>query len=298
MSQVDSPLLPLPVKGVSHAVVFFESMPKNIMGDFTKRLREDYPELQALDPARWGAASEPRAISFGELCSNDGDEGWRKAGKWHLLIDSQGVAPEVKQAILDGPQTPDERMLERLDEAGVAVMVFLLTDPEQPSTPMTKIKSLCRPIWRFLEMGATGVAFPEAGTMITAETLKLMKLDELGAGHSYLFISTGLAERSHDMMWFRTQGMAQFGLPDLCHGVPKTMGQEKGKAEDLEAHLTATRLVMETLPPAMIAEGGVLPIGGEVQVGEKNFIRCPAPEKAPDMVSRFGFCFLKSAGQS
>lgn len=287
MSQVDSPLLPLPVRGVSHAVVFFETMPKNIMGDFTTRLKEDYPELQKLDPSRWGAASEPRAISFGELCSNDGDEGWRKMGKWHLLIDSQGVAPEVKQAILDGPQTPDERMLERLDEAGVAVMVFLLIDPEQPSTPLSKIKSLCRPVWRLLEMGATGVAFPEAGTMITAETLRLLTIEELAAGHSYLFVSSGLTERSHDMMWFRTQGMAQFGLPDLCHGIPK------GEDKELEEHLTATRLVMETLPPAMIAEGGILPIGGEVQVGERTFIRCKAPEKAPSMVSRYGFCYLK-----
>ena len=36
MSQVDDILLPLPRKGLSHAVVFFESMPESVMTHFTR----------------------------------------------------------------------------------------------------------------------------------------------------------------------------------------------------------------------------------------------------------------------
>ena len=35
MSQVDSPLLPLPVRGKSHAVVFFDQFPKSLMTELT-----------------------------------------------------------------------------------------------------------------------------------------------------------------------------------------------------------------------------------------------------------------------
>ena len=63
--------------------------------------------------------------------------------------------------------------------------------------------------------------------------------------------------------------------------------------DELEEELTRTRLLMETLPPEMIAVGGVLPPGGEVQVGPRVFKRVKAPEKAPQQVSRFGFMYLE-----
>ena len=52
MSQVDDILLPLPRKGLSHAVVFFESMPESVMTHFTRNLKNDYPNLQPLNPER------------------------------------------------------------------------------------------------------------------------------------------------------------------------------------------------------------------------------------------------------
>ena len=81
--------------------------------------------------------------------------------------------------------------------------------------------------------------------------------------------------------------MAQFGLPDLCHAVPSDLGKE------LEDELTRTRLVLETLPPEMIAQGGVLPLGGMVTVGERKFTAKPLPENVPAMASRHGFCYLE-----
>jgi hypothetical protein len=286
MSLVDKPpLLPLPVRGLAHAVVFFESMPKSVMTELTRRLQVEYPLLKPLDPARWGAATEPRMVSFGELEAETGAHG-HKAG-WHLLIDSEGVAPDVKRVILEGPQANDERLLVKLDEAGASVLIFLLDDGWRPSTPLTRMHALCHPVWDLLALGASGVAFPEGGTMLNAETLMLISPSDLTAGHSYLFVSSGLAHRSETHLWFRTYGMAQFGLPDLCHAVPNDM------VKDLEDELTRTRLVLETLPPEMIAQGGVLPIGGTVEVGERVFKAAHLPEDAPALVSRHGFCYLE-----
>ena len=287
MSQADEILLPLPRRGVSHAVVFFESMPESVMTNFLQELKADYPNVQPLNPKRWGAAAEPRPISFGEVLSDDPDGGWNRVTKWHMLLDSEGVAPEVKAALAEGPQSPDERIQQKFDEAGASVLVFLVYDGSDASTPVSKMKALCRPVWRLLNMGAQGVAFPEGGTLLSAETLKLLPVEELASGHSYLFLSSGLAEKAHGKMWFRTHGMAQFGLPDLCHGIPEDLGDE------LEEELTRTRLLMETLPPAMLAQGGVLPIGGEVSVGPRVFRACKPPEKAPAMKSRFGFTYLE-----
>lgn len=285
MSRVDNPLLPLPLKGLSHALVFFEGMPKSLMTDLTRRLQAEYPHLKPLNPSRWGAATEPRMVSFGELEAPTDDHGHEAV--WHVLIDSEGVAPEVKRAVLEGPQANDERMLVKLDEAGASVLVFLLDDGERPSTPMTRMLALAQPVWSLLAMGAAGVAFPEGGTMLSAETLKLLSPDELSSGHSYLFVSSGLAHTGDGGYWFRTYGMAQFGLPDLCHCVPADFG------DGLEEELIRTRLVLETLPPEMIAQGGVLPIGGAVLVGERVFKAAPLPDTAPAMVSRHGFCFLE-----
>ncbi len=285
MSQVDSPLLPLPVRGLAHAVVFFDKMPKSLLTELTTRLTVEYPLLAPLDPSRWGAAKEPRMVSFGELQARTSDHGHQAL--WHILIDSEGVAPEVKQAILEGPQAADERLVGKLEEASASVLVFLLDDGVRPSTPMTRLQTLSHPVWTLLELGASGVAFPEGGTMVSAETLRLLGPDDLSPGHSYLFVSSGLAHRSESSLWFRTFGMAQFGLPDLCHAVPSSLG------DDLEEELTRTRLVLETLPPEMIAQGGILPLGGAVMVGERTFVAKPMPEDAPALASRYGFCYLE-----
>lgn len=287
MSQVDEILLPLPRKGLSHAVVFFDRMPESVMTKFTQNLKADYPNLQPLNPERWAATSEPRPISFGEVLSDDPDEGWTRVTRWHLLLDSEGVAPEVKAAIAEAPLAPDERVQQKLEEAGASILVFLLADGCDVSTPVSKLRALCRPIWQLLKMGASGVAFPEGGTVLNAETLLLLDVEDLAPGHSYLFVSSGLQEKSHGKMWFRTHGMAQFGLPDLCHGVPVDVG------EGLEDELTRTRLLMETLPPEMIAVGGVLPLGGEVQVGPRTFKAVKPPDPSPSLRSRFGFSFLE-----
>lgn len=286
-SPVDDILLPLPRKGINHAVVFFNALPDPLMTDFTERLRADYPKLQPLDPGRWAAASVPRPISFGELLADDPDGGWKRVPRWHLLIDSEGIAPEVKEAIAAAPQAPDERVQQHIDEAHGSVLVFLLSDGSESSSPLTKMKALCRPVWHLLEMGATGVAFPEGGTILSAETLRMLSVEDLDAGHSYLFVSSGLEGKSDGKLWFRTYGMAQFGLPDLCHGVPEDLG------DDLEEELTRTRLVMETLPAEMIAVGGVLPLGGEVQVGSRVFKATRAPSEMPEIASRFGISYLE-----
>jgi hypothetical protein len=262
-------------------------MPESIMTTFLQNLKEDYPNLQPLNPERWGAASEPRPISFGELLSDDPDDGWQRVTRWHLLLDSEGVAPEVKETIAAAPQLPDERVQQKMDEAGASILVFLVADGADVSTPVSKMRALCRPVWQLLKLGATGVAFPEGGTVLSAETLRMLPVESLQAGHSYLFVSSGLHQKSHGKMWFRTHGMAQFGLPDLCHGVAENLKDE------LEEELTRTRLLMETLPAEMVAVGGVLPVGGEVQVGPRVFKAIKPPEDRPQAVSRFGFCYIE-----
>lgn len=285
MYPVASELAPLPAKGLAHAVVFFPDLPKHLMGRLTKALMRDYPLLRPLDPTRWGVASSPRTVSFGELVAQTDDHGHTAC--WHLLIDSQGIAPEVRQAIFDRAQANDEPLLTKLDESQAAVLVFLLDDGCRPSTPMTRMHALSYPVWRLLELGASGVAFPEGGTILSSGTLGLLEAQNLGAGHSYLFVSNGVAHRAEDKLWFRTYGMAQFGLPDLCHSVLNDPGDE------FEEELTRTRLVFETLPPEMIAVGGVLPLGGAVTVGDRVFRAAALPDDAPPMASRYGLCYLE-----
>ncbi len=286
MSQVDERLLlPLPLSGVSHAVVFFEALPKSVMTGLLELLREDYPLLNPLDPNRWGAASEPRPITFGEL-EEQAQEG-RASARWHLLIDAQGVAPEVIDAVHASPQSFDERLAGQMAEAGASVLVFLLDDGVRPSTPLSKLRALCRPVWRLLEMGGLGVTFPEGGTMLSADTLKLIRPDELDAGRFYLTVSSGLAERREGLLWFRTYGMAGYGLPDLCTKV--VSAQEK----DLEDALLKVRTLLETLPAEMVAQGGVLPLGGEVAVGDRTFRAVAPPEEPLTFRSRFGFSHLE-----
>ena len=131
------------------------------------------------------ASTTERVEGYLQLLSDDPDGGWNRVTRWHLLVDSEGVAPEVREAIDAGPQQHDERVYQKMEEAGASVLVFLLNDGADVSTPMSKMQALCRPIWRLLELGATGVAFPEGGTMLSAETLKHLDVEALEAGANH-----------------------------------------------------------------------------------------------------------------
>lgn len=285
MSLVNKAITPLPAKGLAHAVVLFPTQPHELMTKLVEGLKASYPLLKPLDKARWGVTTKPRVTSFGELEAEVDSLG--HLARWHILVDSQGVAPEVKQAIIEGAQAGDERYLAMLDEAQTAVLVFLLDDGERPSQSLTRLQALCYPVWELLLQGASVVAFPEGRTILGADTLRLISVSDLGPGHSYLFVSNGVAHREDGLIWCRTYGMAQFGLPDLCRSVASHL------EGSMDEELTQTRLIFETLPPEMIAVGGVLPIGGTVAVGERVFKAARLPENAPSMPSRYGFCYLE-----
>ena len=80
--------------------------------------------------------------------------------------------------------------------------------------------------------------------------------------------------------------MGQFGLPDLAASLPSRVGEE----DRLEADLSSLRLLFETLPPAMIREQGILPVGGTVEVGARTWTAVGEPGSVdyPFLRSRCG----------
>lgn len=267
---------PVPANAALHAVV--------LLPDGEHRLSQYLAVLPSRTPGLicgpWTALERPRPCTWADL---EG-EGWA----FRLVFDPQGVAPgEALEAVAAG--NPSDECKMDLEEHQAACLIFLTKFPTE-SSPWERFFALCRVAWGWVDAGASLLALPEARLLLPRRLLLATEPEQLTPDLSYLFLSNGLAEveekTQERKLWLRTWGMGQFNLPDLAASLPSRPGEE----ERLEAELESLRLLFETLPPAMIREGGVLPVGGTVQVGERTWTAVGEPGSVdyPFLRSRCG----------
>ncbi|MFN8607780.1 MAG: hypothetical protein U0931_09620 [Vulcanimicrobiota bacterium] len=267
---------PVPTNAALHAV--------SLLPDGEHRLSQYLAALPARTPGLncgpWTALERPRPCTWADL---EGD-GW----SFRLVFDPQGVAPgEALEAVSAG--NPSEECKLDLEEHQAACLIFLTRFPAD-STPWSRFLALCRVAWGWVDAGASLLALPEARLLLPRRVLLATEPEQLSPDLSYLFLTNGLAEMEkkadESKLWLRTWGMGQFNLPDLAASLPSRAGEE----ERLERDLESLRLLFETLPPAMIRESGVLPVGGTVQVGERTWTAVGEPGSVdyPFLRSRCG----------
>ena len=266
---------PIPAGALLHAVV--------LLPDSEHRLAQFLTALplhtEGLTFGSWTAIELPRPCTW---CDLEGD-GW----SFRLVFDPQGVPPGALAAISAG--NPSDECKQDLDEHQAACMVFLTQYPAD-STPWARFVALSRVAWSWVDAGASLLALPEAQLLLPRRLLMATEPENLSPDLSYLFLTNGVAEIEEKgeerKLWLRTWGLGQFGLPDLATSLASCPGEEARLEKDLES----LRLLFETLPPAMIREGGVLPIGGTVQVGSRTWtaIGEPGAVDYPFLRSRCG----------
>lgn len=254
---------PVPAGAVLHAVVLLPDA-EHRMAQYLAALPTRTPGLTA---GPWTAIERPRPCTW---CDLEGD-GW----SFRLVFDPQGVAAgEALEAVSAG--NPSDECKMDLDEHQAACLIFLTKFPADAS-PWSRFVALCRVAWGWVDAGASLLALPEAQLLLPRRLLMSTEPEQLSPDLSYLFLTNGVAEiedkGKERKLWLRTWGMGQFGLPDLAASLPSRKGEE----ERLERDLESLRLLFETLPPAMISEGGVLPVGGTVQVGERTWTAIGEP---------------------
>lgn len=271
-----SRLLPLPASGIAHCVLLLPQ-PGDYLQSFLKALEHRLPGVDPIDPSQWAVAAEPRPVSYGIVT--------RGAWRWHLLIDPGGMPPEVAASVM--VRDFGDKVERGVECHQVCVLAFLLDAPEE-ATSLDKMRALCEVAWAWFDLGAEVLAFPEGRTAATREILMGIEPQHIQAEHSYLFVSNGLdrVDKASTRHWVRTWGMAQFGLPDLCAAVDTSKPV-------IEEELASLRLLFETLPPTMIKDHGILPLGGEVTIGERVWTASKPPDQAPKLASRFGLCYFE-----
>lgn len=254
---------PVPANAALHAVA--------LLPDGEHRLSQYLASLPSRTPGLncgpWTALERPRPCTWADL---EG-EGWT----FRLVFDPQGVAPgQALEAVSMG--NPSEECQLDLEEHRAACLIFLTQFPTD-SSPWSRFLALCRVAWGWVDAGASLLALPEAQLLLPRRLLLATEPEQLTPDMGYLFLTNGLAEMEkktdESKLWLRTWGMGQFNLPDLAASLPSRPGEE----ERLERDLESLRLLFETLPPAMIREGGVLPVGGTVQVGERTWTAVGEP---------------------
>ncbi len=271
-----SALSPLPQAGLAHCVLLFPE-PGDYLQVFRKAFEMRHPGLDPFDPRGWAVSQTPRPCSFGRMS--------RGAWKWHFLIDPEGMPPEVEAAVLEADL--GERLEHIVRCQHLCVLAFLLEAPVE-ATPIDRMRGLCDAAWAWVDVGAEVVAFPEGRTAAHRETLLGLRPQDIEPEHSYLFCSNGLAHHQKNLSryWLRTWGLGQFGLPDLCASRQSNQPQFKDELESL-------KLLFETLPPTMIRQQGILPLGGTVTVGERVWTATQPPKDAPELPSRFGLQYFE-----
>ena len=274
---------PIPTEAMLHVVAMLPES-EHRLGQFLAALPLRLEGSSPLTVGPWTALEQPRPCSW---CDLEG-EGW----SYRLLFDPQGVPPSVMPAVSAGQ--PSDECQEALDEHRACCLIFLLKAPRE-SKPFERFQSLCRVAWAWVDAGASLFSFPEAQTHLPRRLLLGMEPENLTADHSYLFLSNGLVnieeKGGERKLWLRTWGMGQFGLPDLAASLPSRVGEE----DRLEKDLSSLRLLFETLPPAMIREQGILPVGGTVELGDRTWTAVGEPGAVdyPFLRSRCGvqlFC--------
>lgn len=173
---------------------------------FPRHARARLPRLQS-DPA-WGPPSEGRRAVSASLGYDD----WA----WQVAWDHDPIPAEASAAMfgVDVRAHPVQAMRSHASHA----FAFLLSAPTTARAE-ERVRTTCELGWSFLDAGATAIFFPFSGTVIEASSL--------GAAHPPTaplaelcgwLLGTSPLGRAGGNHWFRTNGMYQFDLPDLCAG--------------------------------------------------------------------------------
>ena len=269
---------PIPSEAMLHTVVLLPEA-EHRLGQFLAALPLRLEGTVALTVGPWTALEQPRPCSW---CDLEGAQ-W----SFRLVFDPQGVPPSVMPAVSAGQ--PSDECQEALDEHHACCLIFLLKSPPE-ATPWQRFQTLCRVSWAWVDSGGSLLVMPEAQAHLPRRVLIGIEPEALTSDHAYLFLSNGLVnieEKGEERkLWLRTWGMGQFGLPDLAASLPSRVGEE----DRLEADLSSLRLLFETLPPAMIREQGILPVGGTVEVGARTWTAVGEPGSVdyPFLRSRCG----------
>ncbi len=258
-----------------HAVVVFPRA-EGVISWWLEEVENWIPDLSDIDPSSWKVTVVPRPSTFGELESDR----WR----WGFLFDPSGMSAEFRPRMDEIKMSP--AVQSAINSQGAHVIVSLVNGPAEASA-LERMRALCKMVWSWLDCGATAVIWPEGRLAHQAGTMLKLVPDQISSGHSWLFVSNGVAARRGEALWLRSYGMAQFTLPDILVRLPRN--------EVTEQELIKVRLLLETLPPAMIEQHGVLPEGGEVTVQGRVFRAKSVPSEVESLMdtSRYGFVFLE-----
>ena len=267
---------PIPVGALLHCVVLLPEA-EHRLGQFLQALPQRLGEL-SLTVGPWSAIEQPRPCSWADVSG----QGW----SFRLVFDPQGVPPNAMTQVV--VPTDDAECAESLEDHHACCLIFLREAPA--TTPWERFLTLVRLAWAWVDAGALLLSLPEARVLLPRRVLLASEPENLTPEHGYLFLSNGVAEiedkKDERQLWLRTWGMGQFSLPDLACNLPSRKGEEAW----LEEQLSSLRLLFETLPPAMIAQQGILPVGGTVQVGERTWTAVGEPGSVdyPFLRSRCG----------
>jgi len=256
-------------------------------------------ELRSQEKIRhgqWIAVERPRPCTFTDLAVGD----WR----FRLVFDPEGLAPAAQASVF--PEEPTFEAKEIVTHHRGACLVFLTAQPETPGPPgqlhgsspegWSRFRKMADLVWAWLDAGAELLCFPEGRVHLPRRVLLPLEPEQLSPEHAYLFLSNGVADQSVSsgkrLVWVRTWGLAQFGLPDLASKL-----ELSGSPDSMEKVMKSLRLLLETLPPAMIREHGMLGAGGTVQVEEAVWRATGAPQRLPQsfLASRFGVQLFEQA---
>lgn len=269
---------PIPAETMLHAVLLLPES-ENRLAQYLDTLPLRTLGLGSLEMGEWIAIDQPRPCSWTDFSVGE----WR----FRLVFDPQGLPPSLVSTVTAGRSGSE--CDEAIEEHKACCLVFLLTSPSE-ATPWNRFVALCKVAWGWVDAGASLLSLPEARLLLPRRVLLGIEPDDLSPEHGYLFVSNGLVEieekKGERTLWLRTWGLGQFSLPDLAVGLPSREGEEAG----LEADLASLRLLFETLPPAMIREHGILPVGGTIEVGSRTWTAIGEPGNVdyPFLRSRCG----------
>ena len=278
---------PIPDKALLHFVALL-SNGEEALGKFLKSLEARSASMGPVQLGTWHALDRPRPCTYTDL----------KIGPWEfrLLFDPEGLPATLQSMVF--PEEPSLETKEIVDQHRGCCLVFLTASPDAARSASQaepegwfRFRHLAQLTWAWLDAGAELLCFPEGRVYLPRRLLLPLEPDEMTPEHAYLFLSNGVAysyqQKGQQCVWVRSWGLGQFGLPDLAAHL--TMG---GPTDQLEVTMESLRLLMETLPPAMIRDHGILPEGGCVQVGHIQWKAVTPPRPAtPDsafLASRFG----------
>lgn len=268
---------PIPAETLLHAVVLLPEA-EHRLAQFLDTLPLRTAGLGSPEIGQWTALEQPRPCSWTDLQLKDG---WT----FRLVFDPQGLPPAIVPTVTAGRSGTE--CDEAIDEHKACCLIFLLACPDD-ATAWSRFLALCKVSWGWVDAGASVLSWPEARLLMPRRILLGIEPESLTPEHGYLFLSNGLAEvqekKQERVLWLRTWGMGQFALPDLAAGLPSREGEEAS----LEADMQSLRLLFETLPPAMIRDHGVLPVGGTVQVGQRTWTAVGDSVDYPFLQSRYG----------